>query len=74
MKLKQIFCKHQWERIAIRHKFLGSGHIAETYHRMKCKKCGREFESKCVDHLKFKNAENMTSNILEMYNYGAAWD
>lgn len=64
MNWKQIFCKHQWVQTGLRHTFASDGYILETYYQMKCKKCGKQFETK-YRNFKFEVAEEQTSNLQE---------
>ena len=65
MAWKQIFCKHRWIQTGVRHELGSDGYILETYFQMKCKKCGKRFETKYRDNFKFEIVENQTSNIQE---------
>ena len=65
MNWKRIFCRHKWVQTGVRHVLGTDGYILETYFQMKCKKCGKQFETKYRD-FKFEIAENRTSNLQEV--------
>lgn len=53
MKLKQVFCKHNWLWVGNRHITDSKGYLLKTYHQMRCEKCGRQYET-LSDEFKLK--------------------
>ena len=44
MKLKQVFCKHNWLWVGCRHITDSKGYIIKTYQQMRREKCDRQYE------------------------------
>ena len=79
MNWKRIFCKHKWVRTGLRHTLGSDGYILQTFYQIKCKKCGKHFETEYCG-FNHEVAENQTSNIQQLElerilnSNGTHWD
>lgn len=62
MKLKHLFCKHQWQWIGMDHTFGSDGFIKDIYFELKCKKCGKKFMTKNISKYEYEMGADPTNS------------